>query len=94
VKLLVCKDGEWTVDGQGLAVEKHSCSGTTQSIELSELQVPSQAKQFDMTDIDPLLFSEMFAFGFIFLLSVWVSIFPIATAIKSFLEILRGSNFS
>jgi hypothetical protein len=94
VKLLVCKDGEWTVGSQGLAVESHSCSGTTQSIELSELQVTSQEQQFEITDIDPVLFSEMFAFGFIFLLSVWVSIFPIATAIKSFLEILRGNNFS
>jgi hypothetical protein len=94
VKLLVCEDGEWTIRSQGSAIENHSCSGTTQSIELSELQVLSQGEQFDITDIDPVLFSEMFAFGFIFLLSVWVSIFPIATAIKSFLEILRGNNFS
>lgn len=94
MKLLVCEDGEWTVRSQGAAKERHSCSGTTQSIEISELQVTSQEQQFAITDIDPVLFSEMFAFGFIFLLSAWVSIFPIATAIRSFLEILRGNNFS
>jgi len=91
MKLLVCVDGEWTVRSQSLAKERHSCSGTTETVDYSQIQASaSQPKPFEIADIDPVQMSEMFAFGFFLLLFAWASIMPIVSAIKSMIHIFKG----